>query len=319
MIQLSLRSFLHDKSLTDIIVERINWFIKTYGVRIPYVFFSGGKDSTAVLIGASKSIARERIVVVYIELLGNTHPINVKQAYNVVGELYKDIYVEVVTDKNMLKTVVLHHAYKNQLPLFLHIRATDSLGGSFWEMVRRWGCPMPHFNRLCFREFKDKWFRKLPQINGKIYNIVGVKASDSRIRRERWGRTMVNVFGNEIALSPIHDFTDDEVWAVIRENNIQLPSYKVYRDSMNCMFCPLRSFKKQQHIVKKLLENKYDLSRIRESIIYAINNCKNMKEASLSVCYKWLKAIEMQPTRPESMSSRPDKAFNCSDRNSVKN
>jgi len=279
-------------SLSKIVIDRIDWFVNKYGVSIPYVFFSGGKDSTAVLIGVSKSSVADRVIIVYLEVTGNTHPLNVRQAYNVVGKLFDNVYSAIVNNGYVLKKLVLYHVKHNYLPLFLHIRATDSCGRDFWGMVREWGCPMSHYNRLCFREFKDKWFRELPLIGGRRYNIVGIKASDSVARRRRWGKNMVNVFGNEVVLSPINDFTNDEVWLVLRENNISLPTYELYGDSLNCMFCPLRSLNKEKVIVKKLLENGYDLSYIRSSIEYAIKNASNMRHVSMKVCNRWINAIK---------------------------
>lgn len=266
--------------LLDIAAGKVREFVARHEPWRLYVFFSAGKDSTAALAAvayAGGSVVR-RTVVVYNELVGNTAPPNVEQAYRILESLGFEniVVVESPPFKRITETVAIRD---RERPYVLHIRARNRHGEDFWSSVERWGIPVQRpqrqegkggwYKRWCYLEFKERHWRALPpEAKGRQlvrYIVVGVKAADSWIRRARWLRDnpaaqhWEKVFTwrsgsteiTDIALSPILRFTTEQVWWLLEEAGLDrlLETYNVYGDSLNCLLCPFRGAEKQRRVI----------------------------------------------------------------------
>ena len=253
----------------DIAASYVKRFVERFDPRRLYVFFSGGKDSAAALAAvayAGDSVVK-RTVVVYNELVGNTHPWNVEQAYRVLRRLgFGEPVVVESPPYERIPVAVLGGAR------VLHIRARSRMREDFWGAVMRWGIPVlrpsgKFGRRWCYNEFKEKHWRVLPPERGnKRFVVVGVKATDSHWRRTRWlannpeAREWVRVFewrggGRRVvdyAVSPILRLTTEQVWQLLGEAGLrgELRTYEACGDSLNCVFCPLRSLEKQRRVLE---------------------------------------------------------------------
>ena len=247
--------------LVDVMAESVRRFVERLEPHRLYVFVSGGKDSAAAAAAvayAGDSILR-RAVVVYNEIVGNSHPWNVEQAYRVARSLGFEEPVVVESLEG-----VAYAVYSGARSL--HIRARDRRGRGFWGALLEWGVPVltPGGRlRWCLHEFKVRWWLRLPAETGyRRYSIVGVKARDSRLRLSRWsgavGSTRIvrwrlgSATITEYMHSPVLHMTDEQVWQALREAGIDrhMRTYELCGDSLNCTFCPLRDAKRQRRIVE---------------------------------------------------------------------
>jgi len=193
---------------------------------------------------------RDKSIIVYNEIIGNTHILNVIQAYYVVSKLFGEIKHYIVKTPEQLLVTVKRIMINHDTPSFIHIKSTSSDGLDFKKFIEKYN----KFRRirLCHKEFKDRYWRILPSIKGQYrFFVVGVKTTDSHVRRKRWNN-YVNTFRTnkyiDIAISPIYDFTNNEIWSIIKSNGIVLETYNLCNDSLNCSYCPFRGKRKQQVI-----------------------------------------------------------------------
>ena len=173
------------------------------------VLWSGGKDSTATLLWVLNNIQHEDFNVLYVEVTGNTHYLNIQYVYDVARELG-------------IKHKLIHAK-----------REID-----FYEHIKKWGIPGPTWSRRwCTREFKQKLFRKYSY----RIQVLGVKHSDSYRRKKIMAIDKFHSSDN-IVVKPIIRWSTKQVLQYIKQNDIPLcECYKLFGHSGNCMFCPFHS------------------------------------------------------------------------------
>jgi len=247
-------SLLGYTNLASVVEDRIRRFIDEYRPRFIYVFFSGGKDSAAVLAAAA-SCCKDRVVAVFNHIVGQTHALNVQAALGVARKLGLQIRRIVPKSPEHLSLELARQPPRPGELLYLVVRSYR-LGLDYWSAVKHWGFPAPaeRFGkgvRWCCSEFKEKWWRDLPSnglYEGKPakYLLVGVKRSDSSYRRKKWKDSMVRVFrvsrGVDVALAPLADLSDADVWSLLRHYGVYdtvRKQYDVLGHSPNCLLCPL--------------------------------------------------------------------------------
>ena len=241
------------------VVSRIEQFYERYKPNKIWFFYSGGKDSSAVLVALSELAKKrpdilERIIVLYTAVTGNTHYLNRKQTYENVKRFLPDHYSNFVQILPKSREYVKAMLSTAKPPCFVELNTVSwSYQKPYLDTIIQVGFPTMVSNRAggvrwCCAEFKEKWWSILPHENGKRCIIVGVKAYDSAVRKKRWepaikSGTFELQFKSgrvvEHALSPIADFRHEDVWLVLRHYNVELPSYQ-YGDSLNCIVCPFK-------------------------------------------------------------------------------
>jgi len=171
-----------------------------------YIAFSGGKDSTALLLLADEALPTRLIRgVVFVEVTGNTDRCNIDYVYKVVDRL----------------------GLGGKL---LHLKRKDL---DFFDALMMWGVPHRK-NRWCYQEFKQVVMNR---INPPVY-LVGVKHSDSR-SREKWGWDKPKRLYGQFLFSPIWFWSSTDVRDYLRSRNADLsPCYEKFGHSGNCMYCP---------------------------------------------------------------------------------
>ncbi len=202
-----------------------------------YIMFSGGKDSLVVLDLIISTIGLENIYVVYIEIPGNTHELNIEYTYEIIDK------------------------YGIPRKRFLHLKANYD----FYELVGRWGWPGPR-RRWCMTTFKKQVINKY--LKDKL-SVTGVKAFDSGWRKKWIGAGALGVIPGwrSIYFKPIFHWNNNDVKTYIskyiKPKGIDLnPLYKILGGSANCVYCPYnanpdyyaRLFVNYPHWARKLLE-----------------------------------------------------------------
>lgn len=299
------------ESLIDIAAIKVKEFVRRYEPQRLYVFFSGGKDSAAVLAAvayAGDSVVK-RAIIVYNELVGNTHPLNVRQAYNIIQKLGFEEPTVVESPPYSRIAVEVFRGVK-----VLHIRAR-SRRGDFWDAVEAWGLPVLRpgtGRRWCYNEFKEKHWRALPfeLKNGKPsrFVVVGVKATDSHWRHARWvtlnpsSPRWERVFEwrdgsrriTDYALSPILKLTTDQVWSILGEAGLgkELVTYRLCGDSLNCVFCPLRSPEKQRRIIECVLKMNEGVEILQRAKTALLSLQRAKAPVTSKLREEWLKMLE---------------------------
>jgi 3'-phosphoadenosine 5'-phosphosulfate sulfotransferase (PAPS reductase)/FAD synthetase len=191
------------------------------------VLWSGGKDSTAALLWVLDNVAHRNWNVLYVEVTGNTHP--------------------------LCTQYVLETAERLGISDRLAIART----ADFFALMDRWGSPLIGAYRWCLYQLKRKAFERAHNIT-----VDGVKRSDSR-RRSRLGVVNVTKFEGKVAVSPIFDWSREQVLQYIKDHGLSLnPCYRLYGHSGNCMFCP---YADRRHIVLTMSDPEW-----REKILSAL-------------------------------------------------
>ncbi|MCD6399794.1 phosphoadenosine phosphosulfate reductase family protein [candidate division WOR-3 bacterium] len=220
-------------SLADKAIERIRDFYRKHGSL--YLMFSGGKDSTAILLLTLQAVPRSAIRgVVFTEVTGNTHPCNIEYVKSTVEKLG-------LVDK------------------LIYLKREDL---DFFQALVKWG--LPHIkNRWCLNEFKFKVWR-----NANIdVSLIGVKYSDSHWRR-RYDWSKPKRLKGTLVFSPIYDWETENVVDYLRTVGVPLsPCYEKYGHSGNCMFCPFRT---KAQIEKTMRDPEWG-----PKIAYAVSKLRN--------------------------------------------
>jgi len=259
-MQRSLLEF-SNRDLIDKAIERVKRFVEGHRPRFIYALFSGGKDSTVSTLAALR--AARNVIVIYTEVVGNTHQLNVELARRFAHENGMNVYVVDARKRSSfrywIRATIENALARNDLPCMIHIRAYGSShGDDYVAALERYGIPYG-YRRWCHHEFKAHWWSELPLTKGRNRHLVcGVRASESSHLDLRWLDsegviTFETSSGTDVALSPIYDFSDADIHAILRRNYPKvLEHYAKYGDSLNCVFCPLRSLEKQRRIVERL-------------------------------------------------------------------
>jgi len=219
------------------------------------VLWSGGKDSTAVLLWILDHVKHEDWNILFIEVTGNTHLLNIQYVYETAKRL----------------------GVFNKL---IHARREDL---EFFDALRMWGIPIIGSGRWCFHQFK----RKIIESKTYFTQVSGVRRSDSVRRR---GVQLVEYFRmtNSIVVNIIYDWTKEQVLRYIKNYGVELnPCYKIYGHSGNCMFCP---YHRTEYIVKTLRDPEWG-PKIIESLEYVAKNVK-MGRMSRQIYEKWMKVAK---------------------------
>lgn len=238
--------------LLDVVVEKIRWFVDTYGPEWLYVPVSGGKDSVAVWGAASR--AGVGYVAVYIHVPGQSHADNVSAVYRVAGLLgARDRRVVRVSETRAIRARLGEALETCRLPCLLHVVAYTGRGEDYWEAMERYGYPAPlgrfgRGTRWCCGVFKHRVLQRLPY-NGRRsgapwkYGANGVKATDSPYRARRYTRDVITWEATrDTYLFPLRTMSDGEVWGLLGELGLRgavAPQYEKWGRSPNCMFCPM--------------------------------------------------------------------------------
>jgi len=300
-MQMSLLAY--NRSLVKLVESRIERFVDEYKPRYIYVYFSGGKDSSAVL-AASTNCCPEKVVAVYNHIVGQTHRLNVEAVIGVVKKLGLEIRRIVPRNPENLRITLLQDPPRPGQLLYLVVRSYR-YGLPYWDAVKKWGFPVPSERarngvRWCCSEYKEKWWYMLPP-NGVHrgrtvkYNVVGIKRSDSPHRAKTW-RTMINIYDSKsmVTLAPLYDLSDNDVWSLLRSYDlydIVKKQYDVMGESPNCTLCPLMPL----HILEKAvtkLPTSY-LEMVRDTIEkYGVRG--SVSEYKVS---KWIEIIDKELER----------------------
>ena len=239
---------------TGLVEKRIEEFIERHRPRWVYVFFSAGKDSSALLAAAARC-CRDRVVAVFNHIVGQTHALNAQAALRVARALGLEVRRLAPRGPGELQAALAREPPRPGQLLYLVVRSYSG-GLDYWRAVAENGFPAPTERwgggvRWCCREYKEKWWSLLPfngTYDGKMarYLAVGVKRSDSEFRRRRWSGTTVRVYrtrgGVDVALAPLADLSDADVWALLRRygiHGIVAEQYRAMGHSPNCTLCPL--------------------------------------------------------------------------------
>jgi len=247
------------ESLVNRVASRIEQFYERHKPNKIWFFYSGGKDSSAVLVALSELAKKrpdilERVVVLYTAVTGNTHYLNRKQTYENVKRFLPDHYSNFVQILPKSREYVKAMLSTAKPPCFVELNTVSwSYQKPYLDTIIQVGFPTVVSNprgglRFCCSEFKEKWWRLLPHERGYRYVIVGEKATDSVMRRKKWGHAVDRGLFEltfetekvvEVSHSPIADLRDEDVKAILRHYNVELPSYQ-YGDSLNCIICPFK-------------------------------------------------------------------------------
>ena len=248
--------------------NRIWDVVAKYGKLPVIVSFSGGKDSAAALAAAVDALGTDPVVAYFIHIPGQTIRDNVLAARLVaerLGLLWETIVWEYDTPLPAVGGTVYHVIVKDW---------------PYWELLAIKGTPLPPPRpRWCCKRFKEEPLGYAPcaptTLDGRRacarIVVVGVKRSDSRARAKRWANTHAKVFEREdsmdIAVAPLVDMNDAEVWALLSYHNIHdivKEQYDRWGRSPNCVLCPLSS-KKQLERAARLLPTSF-LQRYYEAL-----------------------------------------------------
>jgi len=176
------------------------------------VLFSGGKDSTAVLLWVLDNVKHDRWNILYVEVTGNTHPHCTEYVVKLCDELK-------VGDR-----LIIARSERD-----------------FYELMDRWGPPIPFGYRWCLYLVKLKLFNKYAY----YITVDGIRKSDSKVRRRAETLNILKI-ADRISVSPIVTWSKSQVYEYIMKHNVPLnPCYSLYGHSGNCMFCP---FADERHI-----------------------------------------------------------------------
>jgi len=227
-----------------------------------YLLFSGGRDSMAVLALSSMLPERyiRRLTVVYVNLVGNTAEVNRRVAIEAARRLgYRDhIVVECRRDPCTMDIEPPEAG-------FIEIRAYSRNGLPFHEALRAYGPPVsvkPH-GLWCRREYKLYKVMYLPVWPKVLYSVMGMRRSESTRRAGRVGGPLfTNILRRgrharlQVSLLPIWDWGGGDVERVVEEAGLGdlLEPYRVAGDSLNCIFCPFKTYDKALRTLKALVE-----------------------------------------------------------------
>jgi len=216
------------------------------------VLWSGGKDSTAALLWVLNHVKHEDWNILFIEVTGNTHPLNIQYVYETAKQL----------------------GVFNKL---IHARREDL---DFFAAMKRWGIPLIGVQRWCLNQFKQKVIER----HSYFTQVSGIRRTDSA-RRKHVGLIEYYRMTGNIAVNVIYDWSKERVLQYIKEHGVEInPCYRIYGHSGNCMFCP---YHRDEYIIKTLRDPEWG-PKIVETLEYVARNVR-MGKISRRIYGKWMK------------------------------
>jgi len=233
----------------------INDPVKFLNERRFTVLWSGGKDSTVALLWVLDHVKHEDWNILFIEVTGNTHPLNIQYVYETAKQL--GVFNKLI------------HAKRENV--------------DFFTMMRRKGIPVIGYARWCLSEFKHKVMQRYSYLT----QVSGVRRSDS-YRRKNIGLVEYFRMTGNITVNVIYDWSKDKVLQYIKDHGVELnPCYRICGHSGNCMFCPYHRY---EYIVKTLQDPEWR-QKILDALEYVAKN-KRMGSISRQIYEKWMRAAK---------------------------
>ena len=269
--------------------EGISYIFETHKNDIITLSYSGGKDSTLLLVLVSKFLTQHRK----------------KFKDTFVYFIYSDTGVEIPEIREFPVRILkeTERFFKSlNMKVYARIVKPSPQNNFFIKMLM--GYPMPHIRfRWCTRVLKtkpiDDFIKKLKirHKGKKIVKIIGVRAEESQSRRSKRGVYETSFFeikNKEVPIyAPIYNLTSNQVWKILEEMINKVPfwskkefSYlrRIYGKKMTirhgCWICPLISLKSGDKALRELAESlneRYllELEKIKKELIEISFNKEN--------------------------------------------
>jgi len=227
--------------------------------------FSGGKDSLAMLLVMNDVITKDKKFII-------------KTIHNFL-EYDLKVYIEYI-----LNYIINGREFELQYIVYdkeTINKKTDRL----IQESKKYGCPI--YIRYCQQITK---YNVLNKQNKKEFNLIcnGVRRKES-IGRSRYPE--ININKNNIEYRPIINFTEKEVYDIIKKYDVPLHWLYIYLSRLSCVLCPLskkNNFKKYIYLMYKI--NTDNIS-IYEKWYLSFRNYNNIKSIPCrkitSDRYKW--------------------------------
>ncbi|RLE38413.1 hypothetical protein DRJ17_04140 [Candidatus Woesearchaeota archaeon] len=254
------------------------------------VNISGGKDSTFLLDLCLRYLGPKNIdAIVYIEVPGNTHQLNVELVHKII-----DYYNNFFDVKEKFVHIKKPGCYCHE-----HREIED-----FWTYMQRHAeIPYCHKARWCMYKMKfnylGEFIEEMKWPKRKIVTIAGIKLSDSKFRKSRYqeyvGKLMPGAIQSHEWVPygyfaiPILEYTTSEIWSYLK---IVVPElynelkrvYDEYGDTLNCIFCPFKD--------KSTIQKHARHDDIRRFLLEKLSKIEPKKEQSRKVKERWMKILK---------------------------
>jgi len=246
-----------------------------------FVLFSGGKDSLVVLDLVARSIPKDKFVVLYTPIKGNTAP--------ECTEYVKDICEQY--DLNLLIAWLDKNLFVN---------------------FRQKGFPYITGMRWCAQRHKYDVWRQVAREYPKSLMITGVKRSDRQKRYELIKEYQYVDLWRSWAIAPIAEWSKKEICTYIEKRRLpQNPLYSKIKHSGNCLFCPFlnkeaffRTMYNYWEISTQLFELLYE-PPMSEKVEGKIKGCIVVYEKLL----RWMSELDSQAQIEPLIPFSDDKCF----------
>lgn len=191
------------------------------------ISYSGGKDSTALLLYAIETLGKDGFIAVYQDT-GYEH----SSHYDYISYIESSLGIEIIKVKS------------------------EKYSGMFDMIEKMKMIPNAHA-RFCTRELKQQPFKDWLRKNKEVSAVwMGIRAEESNARKERYGGlidgesfslSMYPVYGKKEfghinVFMPIVSWTESEVWVIHKKYNIKKnPQYDFGAARVGCFPCVLGS------------------------------------------------------------------------------